>query len=126
MFKVVIVDDYQMIRSGLSLLFSVYDDMEVVATGADGYEAIALCRSHRPDILVIDYQMPLLNGISAIHEIRREFPTLLIILISSLADAIQPDTVSSSGVNLHLLKDSNTSDIISTIRQYAVSHVLGG
>ncbi|MCL4252873.1 MAG: response regulator transcription factor [Anaerolineae bacterium] len=126
MFKVVIVDDYQMIRSGLSLLFSVYDDMQVVATGADGYEAIALCRSHRPDILVIDYQMPLLNGISAIHEIRREFPTLLIILISSLADAIQPDTVSSSGVNLHLLKDSNTSDIISTIRQYAVSHVLGG
>lgn len=126
MFKVVIVDDYQMVRNGLSLLFSTHDDMKVVGMGSDGYEAIALCRLHQPDILVIDYQMPLLDGISAVSEIRHEFPTLVIILLSSLADDIQSDKVLSSGVNLHLLKDSNTSDIITTIRQYALSHVLGG
>lgn len=126
MFKVIIVDDYQMVRNGLSFLFSTHDDMKVIATGADGYEAIALCRLHNPDILVIDYQMPLLDGISAINEIRAEFPALVIILLSSLADDIQPDKVLSSGVNLHLLKDSNTSDIITTICQYTLSHVLGG
>lgn len=125
MFKVVIVDDYQMVRTGLSLLFSTHDDMTVIATGTDGYEAIALCRLRQPDILVIDYQMPILDGISAINEIRHEFPVLIIILLSSLADEIQPDKVSSSGVDLHLLKDSNTSDIVSTIRQYALSHVIG-
>jgi len=126
MFKVIIVDDYQMVRNGLSLLFSTHDDMEVIATGTDGYEAIELCRLHTPDILVIDYQMPLLDGISAINEIRHEFPALVIILLSSLADDIQPDKVLSSGVNLHLLKDSNASDILTTIRQYALSYVLGG
>lgn len=126
MFKIVIVDDYQMIRSGLSLLFSIYEDMKVVGTGTNGYDAIALCRSHTPDVLVIDYQMPLMDGISAIREIRREFPALMIILLSSLADDIQTDSVLASGVNLHLLKDSNGEDIIATIRKFMFSRTSGG
>lgn len=126
MFKVVIVDDYQMIRSGLTLLFSIDEDMKVVGTGANGYDAIALCQLHQPDILVIDYQMPLLDGISAIRQIRQEFPELIIILLSSLADDIQPDKILSSGVNLHLLKDSNGEDVIATIRKFMFSHASRG
>lgn len=123
MFKVVIVDDYQMVRSGLSLLFSIYDDMKVIGTGSNGYDAIALCRLHQPDILVIDYHMPLMDGISAIRQIRCEFPMLMIVLLSSLADDIEADMILASGANLHFLKDSKGEDIITTVRKFMLSRI---
>lgn len=122
MFKVVIVDDYPMVRIGLHTLFSIDEDMQVVGMGSNGYEAIELCRLYAPDILVIDYHMPLLDGISAIRHIRREFPKLMIVLLSSFGDDTLTDNM-LSGVNLHLLKDSRASDILSTIRRYVVARI---
>jgi DNA-binding NarL/FixJ family response regulator len=118
MFDIVIVDDYPMVRQGFALLVSLYDDMRVVGMGSNGYEAITLCQTYQPDMLVIDYQMPLMDGITAIRYIRQQFPSLPIILLSSLGDNIHPKAVTTSGVNLHLLKESNGYDILATIRKF--------
>lgn len=118
MFDIVIVDDYPMVRQGFALLVSLYDDMRVVGMGSNGYEAIALCQTHQPDMLVIDYQMPLMDGITAIRYIRQQFPLLPIILLSSLSDNIHPQAVTTSKVSLHLLKESNGHDILATIRKF--------
>src|SRR4051812_9187107 len=80
--RLVIADDHFMVRLGLASALNLEEDMEVVAEGRTGAEAVALYETHKPDVLVIDYQLPELNGAEATAAIRAKHPTAKIIVLS--------------------------------------------
>jgi DNA-binding NarL/FixJ family response regulator len=117
MIRIIIVDDYEMVRRGLHLLFSSTDDIEVVAIGNNGHDAIALCVAHLPDVILIDSQMPLLSGMNAIKQIRRLSAHTRIILLSSLTEELDDEYVLLAGAHVHLVKAITGQAIINTIRE---------
>ncbi|MDZ4670454.1 MAG: response regulator transcription factor [Phototrophicales bacterium] len=117
MIRIIIVDDYEMVRRGLVLLFSSADDIEVVAVGNNGHDAIALCVAHLPDVLVLDSQMPLLNGLNAIKHIRQLSAHTRIIVLSSLTEELDSEYVLLAGAHVHLVKAITGQAIINIIRE---------
>ena len=82
--RVLTVDDHALLREGIAALVNAEPDMELVAEASDGEEAIKQFRRHRPDVTLMDLQMPNLNGTEAISRIRNEFPNAKIIVLSNL------------------------------------------
>jgi len=80
MIRVLSVDDHPLLREGIAALVGSQSDMEVVAEASNGLEALEQFRKHRPDITLMDLQMPAMSGIDAISAIRREFPEARIIV----------------------------------------------
>jgi DNA-binding NarL/FixJ family response regulator len=116
MIKIVIIDDYEMVRRGLKWLISRTDDMEIVGVGINGHEALALCQTYLPDVVLMDVEMPRLDGISATKIIRSEFATLPIILLGNFPEEIKADDILLAGANAHLLKEGSGQEILQTIR----------
>ncbi|MDX2076317.1 MAG: response regulator transcription factor [bacterium] len=116
MIRVVIVDDYDMVRRSLKWLFYRTDDIEVVAVGTNGHEALTLCQTYLPDVLIMDVEMPALNGLSATKRIRAQFATMPIILLSNFAEEIKTDDIFLAGANARLIKEGSGEEILQTIR----------
>ena len=77
-----LVDDHAMVRQGLKSILDLYDDIEVVGEAADGEEAVELTQAHRPDIVIMDVNMPRLDGVEATKRIKRQFPATTVIGLS--------------------------------------------
>lgn len=80
--RVLLVDDHAMVRQGLKSILDLYDDIEVVGEAADGEEAVELTQAHRPDIVIMDVNMPRLDGVEATKRIKRQFPATTVIGLS--------------------------------------------
>lgn len=115
--RVLIAEDQSMIREGLgTLLAKQNDDFEILPGAADGEQAIEFARRYRPDIILMDLQMPRVDGIAATRRILREFPeTKVIVLTTFETDDLIFDAV-SAGAKAYLLKDATIDDIAATIR----------
>src|SRR5450755_1527757 len=87
--RVLSVDDHALLRQGIAALVNGESDMKLVAEASDGQEAIDKFRLHRPDVTLMDLQMPTLNGIEAIIAIRSEFPSARIIVLTTYAGDVQ-------------------------------------
>ncbi|HRF97135.1 MAG TPA: response regulator transcription factor [Aggregatilineales bacterium] len=116
MIKIVIIDDYEMVRRGLKWLISRADDMEIVGVGKNGDEALTLCQTHLPDVVLMDVEMPRLDGVSAAKIIRNQFASLPIILLGNFFEDIKTDDILLAGANAHLLKEGEGHEILQTIR----------
>ncbi|MEM7094277.1 MAG: response regulator transcription factor [Actinomycetota bacterium] len=121
--RIVIVDDQWMIREGLATLASTSDDIEVVATGGDGVEAIELTAEHRPDVVLMDIRMPNKGGIEAAAEIRRDHPKTQVLMLTTFEDADLIERSLDAGAVGYLTKDIAAADLASAIRS-AVSGVV--
>jgi signal transduction histidine kinase len=114
--KVLCVDDHPIVRQGIATLLSVEADMALVAEAANGREAIQRFRAHRPDVTLMDLQMPEMNGFEAIGAIRAEFPDALIIVLTTYADDAQTQRALQAGARGYLLKNALHKELLDAIR----------
>jgi DNA-binding NarL/FixJ family response regulator len=110
------VDDHALLREGLAALIANQPDMELVAEASDGREAIELFRTHRPDVTLMDLQMPGMSGIDAISAIRGEFPEARVIVLTTYTGDIQVMRAMKAGARAYLLKGLLRKELIETIR----------
>jgi DNA-binding NarL/FixJ family response regulator len=113
--RVVIADDQAMVRDGLAAILGVEPDLEVVATAADGAEAIAAVRRTSPDVAVLDVRMPVMGGIDAARAITSRTETRVLVLTTFDLDAHVFDAV-SAGASGFLLKDAPRGRLVEAIR----------
>ena len=120
MIRILIADDHGIVRTGLKLLLERVTDMEVVGEASDGREAVRLAKELRPDIVVMDIGMPLLNGLDAAGQIIRENEGIGIIILSMYADESYIVRALDAGARGYLLKDNADDDIERAIRSVAI------
>lgn len=117
--RILLADDHKLMRSGLRLLIEQQPDLTVVGEAADGREAVALAKSLRPDVAVMDISMPNLNGIEAAQQITQSHAELAVIVLSMHPDESYVLRALKAGAKGYLLKDSAESDLITAVRAVA-------
>ena len=114
--RILSVDDHPLIRQGIAALLALQADMELIAEAANGHEAIQQFRQHRPDVTLMDLQMPEMNGLDAIMAIRGEFPEARFIVLTTYVGDAQVLRALRAGARAYLLKTSLHKELIETIR----------
>jgi DNA-binding NarL/FixJ family response regulator len=114
--RVLCVDDHPIVLKGVAGLVNVQSDMVVVAEAMTGREAIAQFRAHRPDITLMDLQMPELGGLDAIVAIRGEYPEARVIVLTTYAGDVQALRAIKAGARAYLLKNALHKELLDTIR----------
>jgi len=114
--RILTVDDHALLREGIAALVNAESDMKLVAEASNGQEAIAKFRIHRPDVTLMDLQMPGLNGIEAINAIRSEFPNARIIVLTTYTGDVQVVRALQAGARGYLLKGHVHTELMETIR----------
>ena len=114
--RVLIADDQPVVRDGLALLLGLIDDVEVVATAADGVEAVERARTERPDIVLMDLRMPRLEGAEATREILDALPETRVLVLTTYADDKFLFPALQAGARGYLTKDATAEEIEHAIR----------
>ena len=123
MIRVLVVDDHSLVRAGLIGLLETIDDLDVAGEAADGAAAVAAVRLDRPDVVLMDISMPLLDGIGATRQIIAENPTLPIIALTSFTDHARVAEMLWAGATGYLLKDCTPDQLVVAIRAAADGQV---
>ena len=110
------VDDHPVLRQGLSAIIANELDMQLVGEAANGREALEQYRVLEPDIVLLDVQMPEMNGIEAIRAIRAEFPTARVIVLTTFAGDVLAQTALEAGAQGYILKGSLRKELLDTVR----------
>ena len=113
--RILLADDHTVVRQGLRKLLEERQDWEVVAEAGDGREAVRLAEEHKPNLVVMDVAMPLLNGIEATRQIVRALPGVGVLVLSMHADAAYVTQIMQAGATGYLLKDSADVDFLEAI-----------
>ena len=116
MIRILAVDDHPLLREGIAALVSAEGDMKLVAEATNGQEAIKEFRLHRPDVTLMDLQMPALNGIEAIIGIRSEFPNARVIVLTTYTGDVQVLRALKAGARGYVLKGHVHRELLDTIR----------
>ncbi len=114
--RVLIADDHPLLREGIAALIGAEPDMQLVAQAANGREALAEFKRQRPDITLMDLQMPDMGGIESIIAIRGEFPNARIIVLTTYAGDIQVLRALKAGARAYLLKGRVNAELMEVIR----------
>jgi len=115
--RIVVVDDQAVVRQGFVSLINTVADMEVIAEGTNGQQAIELYREHQPDVMLIDLRMPVLTGVEAIAAIRKEFPGARMIVLTTYDGDEDIYRSLQAGAQGYLLKDVFFEDLEEAIRK---------
>jgi len=114
--RVLIADDQPVVRDGLAMLLGLIDDVEVVATAADGVDAVELARGKRPDIVLMDLRMPRLEGAEATRQILDSVPDTRVLVLTTYADDEFLFPALQAGARGYLTKDATAEEIEQAIR----------
>jgi len=114
--RVLAVDDHPLLRDGIAALIGSEEDMELIGEAPNGREALDLFRKLRPDITLMDLQMPGMNGIDAIGAIRAEFPDARIIVLTTQPGDVHVSRALKAGARAYLLKGELRKELLDTIR----------
>src|SRR5262245_65133727 len=120
--RILTVDDHPVLREGIAAMLASEPDMLVVAEASNGAEAVEQFRTHRPDLTLMDLQMPLLNGTDALLAIRREFPNARVIVLTTYGGDVQIARALKAGASGYLLKGMLRKELVETIRSVHAGH----
>ncbi len=116
MIRILLADDHTIVRKGLRLLLESQPDFTVIADAADGREAIKLAEEKKPDVMVMDLAMPILNGIEAARQITAKQPSIAIVFLSMHSDEGYVLKALKVGARAYLLKDAAEYDLINAVK----------
>jgi DNA-binding NarL/FixJ family response regulator len=114
--RILVVDDHPVVREGVEALVRRQRDMRIVAQAANGREAIEQFREHRPDVTLMDLQMPEMNGLDALIALRGEFPQARVIVLTTYVGDVQVLRAIKAGALAYLLKNALHKELLDTIR----------
>ena len=117
--RIVIADDQASVREGLVLLLGGHDDIEVVGAAADGEQALRLVAEHRPDAILLDLHMPVLDGIGATRRLTAEHPEVAVVVLTTYADDGSVLDALHAGARSYLTKDADHADIARALQAAA-------
>jgi DNA-binding NarL/FixJ family response regulator len=117
--RVALVEDNRVFREALELLLGMRPDVEVVASVENGNDVVQLCRDHHPDVVVMDYRLPGLDGVQATAVLRRECPDVAVVCLTASANVRETQALIDAGAVACLTKDEELDDIVAAIRDAA-------
>jgi DNA-binding NarL/FixJ family response regulator len=120
--RILSVDDHPLLREGVASLLAGQADLKLVAEASNGREAVEQFRAHRPDVTLMDLQMPEMNGVEAMMAIRAEFPSARIIVITTYVGDVQISRALEAGARGYLLKSVLRKELPETIRLVHAGH----
>jgi DNA-binding NarL/FixJ family response regulator len=124
--QLMIADDHRLFREGLKALLSVTEDIEIIGEAGDGGTILEGCQALRPDVILMDINMPGLNGIQATQRIVEKFPQVGIIMLTMLEDDASVFAAMRAGARGYLLKGADPNEVLSVIRAVAEGQALFG
>ncbi|MCU0466383.1 MAG: response regulator transcription factor [Anaerolineae bacterium] len=114
--RIVIVDDHAMLLKGLGVFLKSYPDLQLVGEAANGKEALVLCAEQRPDIVLMDLMMPIMDGITATRLIHRDFPDIAVIILTSFGEERLIKEALEAGALSYLFKKISADNLAAAIR----------
>lgn len=123
MIRLLIADDHAVVRAGLSQLVSTLDEVELVGVAADGAEAVELCAERVPDVVLMDIEMPTLDGIEATRRIKERQPEIAVVVLTSFSDRERILGALDAGAAGYLLKDAEPEELARAVGAAAAGDV---
>ena len=120
--RILAVDDHPLLRKGIAALLNTESDMKLIAEASNGQEAIEKFRLHRPDVTLMDLQMPDMNGTEAINCIQREFPDARIVVLTTYTGDTQVLKALKAGARAYILKGHVHRELLEVIRAVHAGH----
>lgn len=117
--KIIIIDDHQLFREGVKRILDFEKTFEVVAEGDDGTEAITLVEEHQPDVVIMDINMPTVNGVEATRQLIEKYPTTKVIILSIHDDESYVQHALKTGATGYLLKEMDADALIEAVKVVA-------
>ena len=114
--RIVLVEDNHVFREALELLLGMRSDVQVVASVADGTEAVPACKEHAPDVMLMDYRMPGLDGVQATAAVREACPDVAVVCLTASANVRERDALYEAGAVECLTKDRELGEIVDAIK----------
>jgi NarL family two-component system response regulator LiaR len=114
--RILLVDDHAVVRSGLGAVLMSFDDMALAGEAANGEEAVRLCRALKPDVVLMDLMMPVMDGVTATRAIHESQPDIRIIALTSFGEKDLVEGALKAGATGYLLKTVSAAELIEAIR----------
>jgi len=117
--RVALVEDNDVFREALELLLGLRGDVEVVASAEDASRVVELCREHHPEVVVMDFRLPGLDGVEATKMLRKACPEVAVVCLTASANMPEIDALYGAGASACLSKDEQLDDIVAAILKAA-------
>jgi DNA-binding NarL/FixJ family response regulator len=121
--RMLVVDDSDIVRRLICQILQTQPDIEVVCEASDGEDAIRKVRVHRPDVVLMDITMPVMNGFDATRRIRHEFPLTLVLIVSQYDSAPFMREAIAAGASGYVVKDNASTELIPALRKTVSEHM---
>jgi DNA-binding NarL/FixJ family response regulator len=119
--RVMLVEDNEIFREALELMLGMREQLEIVAAVGDGAVAVEAALEHRPDVVLMDYRMPTLDGVEATKQLRARLPELCVVALTASADDGQREELLAAGAVACLRKDQELDEIVAAIERAAAA-----
>jgi NarL family two-component system response regulator LiaR len=116
MMKLIICDDQAIVRDGLEMLLKLEPDIKIVGVAEDGAAAVEMAAKEKPDLVLMDLKMPIMNGVEATRQIRTRYPDIKVLVLTTYDDDAWVFDAIQSGASGYLLKDTPRDEVVKAIR----------